>query len=606
MKYLIALLLSCGSAVFATKSVSAAEPARTDQPNIVYILIDDLSWFTMTSYGATAITSGQQHFKDVPLSMPNIDALAQGGVMCEQAYVYPICEPTRVAILSGMHNGRNFIAPKALHESQITISDVFKRAGYATGMFGKWKQTRGTKEISAADYIFRFGWDEYLCFDVANKAPGWSRFLDPTLYHNGEVLHFTSEDKDPFTGRRVYGPDVCNRALLQFIDDHKDQPFFVYYPMILVHDEHTPTPDTVPASAYDNFDIKGEFKDGAMKGDARQYFPDMLAYMDKLIGKVVEKLEEHDLRDNTLIVIMGDNGTKAVFEATQPDGSKIAGGKGHSRFTGEHVGLIFNQPGTVPAGGAGQTRTFSGLVDATDIYPTFLEACGIEIPNPDRIDGISVWPQVIGRANGAGRQAIFKWYNGNRKITDLEKKIEFAHTADFKRYAPHHDFPRGRFFDLRDNPWEEQGKKGPKIGWQNFFYHGLDVNQLTMEQQQAYEMLGEVLDEKAYVAVKQLKIAAPSQAVGLHQTIELTCEVIPANATRNNVIWESSNPKVASIDKFGTVTGHEVGKATITVYSWDDANPVANPNMTEFLRDGVKDTVQIEVRRESLTSIRGE
>ncbi|MBB6429809.1 sulfatase-like hydrolase/transferase [Algisphaera agarilytica] len=602
MKYLTSLFVSCFVIALTADRAVAAEPGQTDRPNIVYILIDDLSWFTMTSYGATAVTSGQQHFKDVPLSMPHIDALASGGVMCEQAYVYPICEPTRVAILSGMHNGRNFIAPKALHESQITISDVFKRAGYATGMFGKWKQTRGTKEISAADYIFRFGWDEYLCFDVANKAPGWSRFLDPTLYHNGEVLHFTKDDKDPVTGRRVYGPDVCNRALLKFIDDHKDQPFFVYYPMILVHDEHTPTPDTVPASAYDNFDIKGDFKHGAMKGDARQYFPDMLAYMDKLIGKVVEKLEEHDLRENTLIVIMGDNGTKAVFEATQPDGSKIAGGKGHSRFTGEHVGLIFNQPGTVPAGGAGQARTFSGLVDATDIYPTFLEACGIDIPNPDRIDGISVWPQVIGRANGAGRQAIFKWYNGNRKITDLEKKIEFAHTADFKRYAPHHDFPNGRFFDLRDNPWEEQGKKGPKIGWQNFFYHGLDVNQLTPEQQAAYDMLGETLDEKAYVPVKSLKIAAPSQAVSRGQTIDLTCAVIPANATRNNVIWESSNPKIASIDKFGTVTGHKTGSVTITVYSWDDANPVANPNMTEFLRDGVKDTVKIEVRRESLTS----
>ncbi|MEM1107876.1 MAG: sulfatase-like hydrolase/transferase [Planctomycetota bacterium] len=582
--------------------VAEAKTDAEDRPNVVFILIDDLSHFTMTPYGATAITSLQGHFKDVPLAMPNIDKLAQTGLMCEQAYVYPICEPTRVAILSGMHNGRNFIAPKAIHESQITISDVFKRAGYATGMFGKWKQTRGTKDVSAADYIHRFGWDDYLCFDVANNAPGWSRFLDPTLYKNGELLHFTRNDKDPVTGRRVYGPDVCNRAALDFIDRNKDNPFFLYYPMILVHDEHTPTPDTRPKSVYDNFDIKGDFPHGAMKGDARQYFPDMLAYMDKLIGKVVDKLDEHGLRENTLIVLMGDNGTKAVFSATQPDGSQIAGGKGHSRFIGEQVGLLFNQPGTVPAGKPGETRTFAGLVDAVDLYPTFLEAAGLDVPNPDRIDGISVWPQVTGRDNHAERQAIYKWYNANRLIDDDELRLEFAQTADFKRYAPHKGFPRGRFFDLRQDPYERVGEKGWKWKWLDWYYHGLDLDQLTAEQQAAYDMLGEVLEENTYRRVRALRIQAPSKKLTMGSTLPLTCEVVPANATRNNVIWESSEPETASIDKFGVVTGHRPGRVRISVYSWDDAKPVANLAEVEYRRNGVRDHVNLEVTREGLAA----
>lgn len=509
-------LLSLGVAALLAAFPASAAPSfsRPDSPgvsverppNVVYILIDDLSDFTMTPYGATAITSGQGHFKNVPLSMPNIERLSDSGVRCTQSYVYPICEPTRVSILTGMHNGRNFVAPKAIHASQITVSDVFQRAGYATGMFGKWKQSRGTPEHPAKTYIDRFGWDDWLCFDVTGEG---SRFLDPILWENGEARHYTRDDRDPATGRRWYGPDVCNRAALRFIDANQDRPFFLYYPMILVHDEHTPTPDTVPAAAYDHFDNGGDYPDGAMKGDARQYFPDMLAYMDKLIGNVIDRLEERGLRENTLIVLQGDNGTKAVFSAAQPSAADIAGGKGHSRFTGERVGMIFSRPGTVPADDTDapqRGRTYRGLIDAVDVYPTLADAAGIDMPNADRIDGVSVWPQIAGADAEPRRQAVYKWYNGNRKIGDLDQKIEFAHTAEFKRYAPHGIFKEGRFFDLRTDPWEKANAFGMKAGWENDYHHGLDVTRLNAEQRAAYTMLGKVLDQTAYVPVASLKI----------------------------------------------------------------------------------------------------
>ena len=92
--------------------------------------------------------------------------------------------------------------------------------------------------------------------------------------------------------RRWYGPDICNRRALEFIERHKSEPFFLYYPMILVHDEHKPTRNTRPRSLFDNCDE-------AKENDDRRFFPDMLAYMDKLIGRVIDKLEEHGLRDNT-------------------------------------------------------------------------------------------------------------------------------------------------------------------------------------------------------------------------------------------------------------------------------------------------------------------
>ncbi|WOO39313.1 sulfatase-like hydrolase/transferase [Rubellicoccus peritrichatus] len=568
--------------------------AKERPPNVVLILIDDLSYFSWPAYGAKTVSSGQGHFKDVPVEMPNIDRLAEEGVRFNQAYVHPICEPTRVALMTGMHNGRNFLAPKAVHESQITFSDVFKKAGYATGMYGKWKQTRGTPSVPGNEYISQFGWDDYLCFDVTNDAKGWRRYLDPTLFKNGEQLHYTKDDLDPLTGRRYYGPDLCNRAALQFIDDHKDEPFFLYYPMILVHDEHTPTPDTVPASLYDDFDTKTKLEKWLLAGDDRTYFPDMLKYMDKMIGNIINKLDEDGLLDDTLIIVMGDNGGKEVFEYTMDDGTVFGGGKGHNRFHGEQIPLIFTMPGVIPQSSEGGMREYDGLFDGTDIYPTLMEACGIELPNAGKIDGVSAWQQIIGKEDAGHRDVIYKWANGNSRYDDLDTQVEFAHNAEFKRYAPHDKYPRGRFFDLRTDPYEHAGEKGRKVSWDNHFHSGLDLDSLTPEQQAAFDMLGEVLEENAYVPVEALQIQGDKTARVGHET-HLHCRVIPANAMRNNVIWESSDPAIATVDKFGVLTPHAPGEVEINVYSWEDAEPLSNNGTVEYRRDGIKDILAVNI-----------
>ena len=101
----------------------------------------------MSAYGANRISSNQGIFTNVFVSTPRIDALGEDGLRCEFAYAYPLCEPSRVALMTGMNNDRNFIQAKALHDSHVTIGDVFQRAGYVTGITGKWKQSRGTKEF---------------------------------------------------------------------------------------------------------------------------------------------------------------------------------------------------------------------------------------------------------------------------------------------------------------------------------------------------------------------------------------------------------------------------------------------------------------------------
>ncbi|GAF02688.1 arylsulfatase precursor [Saccharicrinis fermentans DSM 9555 = JCM 21142] len=303
--------------VLIFSGVWAKIPAESTKPNVVLILIDDLSHYGITAYGAHKVSSLLGDFENEPISTPNVDRLAETGLMCTNAFAYPLCEPSRIALMSGKYNQRNFLRCKAQHSSDITFGDVFQQQGYATGLFGKWKQSRGTKEIPGKDYIFEFGWDEFCAFDVVTEG---KRFINPNLIINGEIHDYQLRtDLDPMTGRRWYGPDICNRYALRFIEKNKDKPFFLYYPMLLVHDEHQPTPDTRPKELFDTFD-EGRNAHNSKKGDDKKYFPDMISYMDKLIGKVVAKLDELHLRENTLIVVMGDNGTKECFAHVFSDG----------------------------------------------------------------------------------------------------------------------------------------------------------------------------------------------------------------------------------------------------------------------------------------------
>ncbi len=580
----------------------ATSQAVGAKPNVVLILIDDLSHYGVTAYGANRLSEERGAFEGVEFSTPRIDRLAADGLRCDNAHAYPLCEPSRIALMTGQYNSRNFLAPKALHASQVTFSDVFKKAGYATGVFGKWKQTRGTREVAAADYLYEFGWDEFCCFDVIDER---QRYINPYLVVNGEVQNYANRtDLDPHTGRRWYGPDICNRHALDFIDRHRDEPFFLYYPMILVHDEHKPTPDTEPREVFDNFPEKACYKPGC-GGDDRRYFPDMLAYMDKLIGRVVDKLEQHNLRDDTLIVVMGDNGTKEPFTHLLPDGSSYPGGKGGNKDNGTHVPLIVSWPSKIPdspkqattanqAGDSNACRTYEGLIDIVDIYPTLAEAAGVTLPPSEAVDGISFWPQVIG-APGEPRQAIYTWYNANGTINDLSKVLRYAFDKEFKRYAPHANYPEGRFFDLRSDPLELAGERRVRVDWGHYHRSGLDQSTLNAEQREAYRRLGALIDEHAYVPVTDLVVEAKAPEIVVGEKTQLHAQATPSDATRQGIIWESDDPAVATVDKFGVVTAHQPGSVTIAAYSWDDAYPVAANADSTFSKAGVRGALTLTV-----------
>lgn len=558
------------------------KPIKT---NVILILIDDLSHYGVSAYGANRLHANFNNFPDVEFSTPNIDELANSGFMAANAFAYPLCENTRVALMSGKENSRNYLRPKSLHASDITFGDTFKKAGYKTGLFGKWKQTRGTKNIAAKDYLYEFGWDEYTAFDVTTEM---QRFINPLLVVNGKIKNYMGRtDVDPITGRRWYGPDIVNRDALSFIEKNQKQPFFLYYPMMLVHDEHQPTPDTIPKSAFDNF-LERKVKGIKNSGDDLKYFPDMIAYTDKLIGNLVKKIDQLGLRENTLIIVAGDNGTKETFAHILPDGSIYPARKGGHADNGIHVPLILNQLNTIPA--SNTKNIYQGLIDITDIYPTIAEAANVNIPNKNELDGVSFWQQAIGlkAAKNETRKVIFRTGIDNFQYTDKNNIIAYAFNQHFKRYAPSYHFPKGRFFDLRTDPFERVGDEVKSFRWGKLRYSGIPLNKLTEEQQKAYNMLGEVLENNKIVNAKQLTINAPKTTLQINEKITLTATLIPAETTRNGVIWHSSNPDIISINKFGEITARKKGEATISVYSWSDAVPLANGKNPEFLTSGVQ------------------
>lgn len=559
--------------------------AEKRRPNVVLILLDDVSQYSVSAYGAEMISCDHptEPFENVPFATPRMDRLAEDGVRCDWAYTYPLCEPTRIALMSGKNNRRNFLDSKAQHASDITFGDLFQRAGYETGIVGKWKQTRGTKKIPGKDYIFEFGWDEFFCFDVVREG---RRMIEPNFVLNGKVKDYSGID--PETGRRWYGPQMINRYALDFIERKKDKPFFLYYSMLLMHTERTPTPDTKPESVYDNYNVEDK-----RKIDDARFYPDMLRYADKMVGNVLDKLEETGLAENTIVVLMGDNGTRPEYFFTWPDGTVKQAYKGKHIEGGLHVPLLIRAPGMVPA-----KTTYDGLVYVTDILPMLCEATGVEIPNNKDIDGISFWPQVTGTSNEEPRKSITTWSlnaneEGKRKLV-----LEYAFDKRFKRYAPDTMYPDGRFFEWANDLLEEAGapvkKKIPKR-WNRYRYAGLDLKKLNPEQQEAYDRLGRLLDAKKQVPVERLQIMKGEAPVRTGTEHQLTCKVYPADATRSGIIWESSDPTTATVDKFGVLHALRPGAVKVNAYSWDDANPSAKNEGTEYLTNGIKSTVSIHI-----------
>ncbi|NBC35065.1 sulfatase-like hydrolase/transferase [Novosphingobium sp. FSY-8] len=372
----------------APAPVAAPAPRTSGPPNIVLILADDVGVEGFGAYGGEYPT-------------PNIDRLAAQGVRFANAHAMPLCSPTRLRLMTGQDNHRNYEAFGYLAPGQTTFANVLKSAGYATGIVGKWQLMGNGYDGRVGITPQAAGFDEHHLWQLKALDAKGSRYWGPTRVVNGRNR----------IAEEGFGPDADSRFALDFISRNKDRPFFLYYPMVLVHSPFVPVPG--------HMDTQG----------AKPRFANMVAYMDNLVGQVMDRLKAEGLDQNTIVIFTADNGTNRQITSTR-NGVAVQGGKGTPTLSGTHVPLMVWAPGRVPVG---QLR--EGLFDLADVLPTLAQIGGARAPAG--LDGVNQWPVITGQQAKA-RDWIFQHYAPEWQFAPMR----FVFDAGYKLYGD------GRFVAL--------------------------------------------------------------------------------------------------------------------------------------------------------------
>ena len=354
---------------------SGAPPAR--KPNFLVILADDLGYGDLSVQGC----------KDIPT--PNIDSLARDGVRFTSGYVScPLCSPTRAGLMTGRYQQRfghwyNSGPPEkpgvefGLPLSEITIAQLLKQAGYATGIVGKWHLGRDPKF-----HPMQRGFDEFFGFMRATHD-----YLNSRAQPENRILRGTDPVDEP-----EYLTDAFAREAVRFIEHHQAEPFFLYLPFNAVHGPMAATPKYL-----ERFPNIADPK--------RRTAAAMLSAMDDAVGAVLGALRKTGLEDNTLVFFLSDNGGNPGFASRN---GPLAGAKNTILEGGIRVPFFLRWPGRVPHG-----EVYGQPVISLDVFTTCAAAAQVALPADRVIDGVDLIPYVRGEKADAPHDMLFwKWFEG--------------------------------------------------------------------------------------------------------------------------------------------------------------------------------------------------
>jgi len=363
---------------------------KEEKPNIIFIFADDLGIESLKPYGGHSTIT------------PNIDRLAEEGILFTHCFANPKCSPSRAEVLTGTYPGitgmtkvlsyfeeEEFLDPVKFN----SFANQLKKAGYTSAITGKWNLSHLEKKNT----IKAFGFDEHCLWQMYDKnGIKRSRYYRPHFRINDTIVEEEIGDR--------FGPDVMCDFIIDFIQRNKDRPFLVYYPSLIPHIPYVKVPGDPEARMV---------PDNEQRNDP-ECFPDMVNYMDRNIGRLVQVVEECGVSENTIIIFSADNGTaNNVISVWGKDRIEIPGGKSTMTDRGSRVPLIIKWPGKIRAG----TRC-DDLVELADFLPTFTDIA--DAPQPiQKVFGQSFLPQLLGK-KGNPRDWVHLEYLDDRQIRTRE------------------------------------------------------------------------------------------------------------------------------------------------------------------------------------------
>lgn len=380
-------------------------------PNVILIMADDMGAECLGLYGGTSYHT------------PRLEKMAEEGLVVSHCIAQPLCTPSRVKLMTGLYNSRNYTHFGRLDTKWLNMGTIMKEAGYKTCISGKWQLNGLSYKDQFSDWNDptrpnQMGFDEYCLWQLTHGRAEGERFSDPLIEQNGKVLD---------TGPDDYGPDIFCNYILDFIERNRRDPFFIYYPMVLVHEPFVPTPDSE------------QWSDPSRRYERdTSYFSDMLSYTDKIVGSIQDKLEEQGIRKRTILIFTADNGTHTSI-LSQTKTRPVKGAKGNTITDGVHVPLIISWPEKIR-----EAFVYYGLIEFSDFFATLADL----VERETDCDGKSFLPLLEGEPF-TERKFAGVHYDPRWSKNVNQYRNTFVQNMDYKLYKD------GFFYMLKDDVLEK-------------------------------------------------------------------------------------------------------------------------------------------------------
>lgn len=426
-------------ATLGAAALTSAQNRR--RPNIVFIMADDLGVGDLGCYGQKIIRT------------PNIDSLERDGMKFTQAYAgCTVCAPSRSVLMTGYHMGHTSVRSNPggvpILSEDLTVAEVLKRAGYATGCFGKW----GLGDNGTDGAPWKQGFDEFVGY--LNQVHA-HYFYPEFIYHNSERLPLPGNKGGE---RTTYSHDVIASRALEFIRKHKDEAFFCYMPLTIPHLELL-----VPEESATEYKGKLEEKPYV---DSRKHYADqpharatyagMITRMDRDVGRVLDLLRELNLQDNTIVFFTSDNGSAVPLWGEDYFHSTM-GLRGHKQNLyegGIRVPMLVRWPGRIQ-----KASVNNHAWGFWDVLPTLAEIAGVDAASG--LDGVSVLPTLLGKKQTREQHMYWELPRYTVKTGTFvdETPMQAARMGDWKVVRPK---PNGtlELYNLRQDPFERNDVAG--------------------------------------------------------------------------------------------------------------------------------------------------